>query len=57
MIKQDLLFENRKTYDKLEVNVVMNKNGKLCQQTENYFFVITNDLVSKNKLNQIKIRH
>ena len=41
MMKQDLLFENIKTYDKLEVNVVVNQNGKLCQQTEKHFFDIT----------------
>ncbi len=40
-IKQQLLFENGKTYDKLEVEVVINKNGKLFNQTENYFFDIT----------------
>ena len=40
-IKQQLLFENGKTYDKLEVNVVMNQDGKLFQQTENYFFDIS----------------
>ena len=40
-IKQQLLFENGKTYDKLEVNVLMNQDGKLFQQTENYFFDIT----------------
>ena len=41
MMKQDLLFENIKTYYKLEVNVVVNQNGKLVQQTKNYFFDIT----------------
>ncbi len=40
-IKQQLLFENGKTYDKLEVNVVINQNGKLFQQTENHYFDIT----------------
>ncbi len=40
-IKQQLLFENGKTYDKLEVEVVINKNGKVLNQTENYFFDIT----------------
>lgn len=29
MMKQELLFENGKTYDKLEVNVVSDQNGKL----------------------------
>jgi hypothetical protein len=41
MMKQELLFENGKTYDKLEVNIVSNQNGKLFQQTENYYFDIT----------------
>ena len=41
MMKKDLLFENIKTYDKLLVNVVINQNGKLVQQTKNYFFDIT----------------
>ena len=40
-IKQQLLFENGKTYDKLEVKLVMNQAGKLFQQTENYFFDIS----------------
>lgn len=41
MTKQQLLFENGKTYDKLEVNVVINKNDKLFQQAESYYFDIT----------------
>ena len=41
MMKQELLFENGKTYDKLEVNIVSNQNGKLFQQTENYYFDIS----------------
>ena len=41
MMKQQLLFENGKTYDKLEVNVVVNQIGKPFQQTENYYFDIT----------------
>lgn len=41
MMKQELLFENGKTYDKLEVNVVSDQNGKLFQQTENFYFDIT----------------
>jgi hypothetical protein len=41
MIKQQLLFENGKTYDKLEVNVVSNQEGKLVQHTENYYFDIS----------------
>ena len=40
-VGQQLLFENGKTYDKLEVNVVINQNGKLFQQTENHYFDIT----------------
>jgi hypothetical protein len=41
MMKQQLLFESGKTYDKLEVNVVVNQNGKPFQQIENYYFDIT----------------
>jgi len=40
-VGQQLLFENGKTYDKLLVNVVINQNGKLVQQTENHYFDIT----------------
>jgi len=40
-VKQQLLFENEKVYDKLDINVVMNQNGNLFQQTENYYFDIT----------------
>ena len=40
-VGQQLLFENGKTYDKLEVNVVINQTGKLFQQTENHYFDIT----------------
>ena len=40
-VGQQLLFENGKTYDKLEVNVVINQDGKLFQQTENHYFDIT----------------
>jgi len=40
-VGQELMFENGKTYDKLLVNVVINQNGKLVQQTENHYFDIT----------------
>jgi hypothetical protein len=41
IIKQQLLFQDGKIYDKIEVNVIMNHNGKLLQQTEFYYFDIT----------------
>lgn len=49
-IKQQLLFENGKTYDNLEVNVVMNQDGKLFQQTENYFFDISECFGSEKEI-------
>jgi hypothetical protein len=51
MIKQQLLFENGKTYDKLEVNVVSNQEGKLVQHTENYYFDIS-DCFGPEKISQ-----
>ena len=41
LIRQQLIFENNKKYDKLEVTVVFAKEGKMFQQNENYFFDIT----------------
>lgn len=41
IVKQQLIVENAKTYDVIEVNVVINQNGELLTQTEYFYFDIT----------------
>jgi hypothetical protein len=41
IISQQLLFENGKSLDKLQVKVIFKKDGQLFESTENHYFDIT----------------
>jgi hypothetical protein len=41
IVKQQLLFQNNRTYDVIDLNVIINQNDKMVTQTEYFYFDIT----------------